>query len=383
MTAIVVLLCAWAAHVLLAAQTSPATSSDAAASTYPSAADAVQALLAGNPRAVAFGEYHQQKKTARIPSALRHFTREILPALRAAGATDLVVETWITTGSCGEVERKAVARVDKATQRPVSTENEVVTLLRRAKESGIEPHILQVACKDYQSIFASGRVDYDRLLRLTRDQLEIQIRAALQRPGSRLVVSYGGAIHNDLSPSPDLSSYAFGDAIARAVDGKYLEIDLYVPEYIDNDRLIRREPWYQQYLRAYRPKLVIVIQRGPGSYALVFPPCGLRSRCAARSCAARLPGQPARGPRGDRPADWRWGCFPWQAWLARDSGRRAPTPILTDTYPHRHLSSPTLTGCTANSTLLFDVEGGAASHHLLQDPGGHRACAGMADLPAR
>jgi len=290
----VVLLCAWAAHFLLAAQTSPAAS-DAVAHAYPSAAAAVQSLLAGNPRVVAFGEYHQQKKTARIPSALRHFTREILPALHMAGATDLVVETWITTGSCGAVERKAVAQVDQATQRPASTENEVVTLLGLAKQSGIEPRILQVACKDYQSIFASGRVDYDRLLRLTRDQLETQIRAALQRPGSRLVISYGGALHNDLRPSVDLAPFAFGDAIARVVDGKYLEIDLYVPEYIDNDRLIRREPWYQQYLRAYRPKLVIVIQRGPGSYALVFPPCGLRSRCAARSCAARLPGLLAPG----------------------------------------------------------------------------------------
>jgi hypothetical protein len=271
MIAIVVLLCAWAAQGLLTAQTLPAASADAAASTYPSAAAAVQALLASDPRVVAFGEYHQQKKTARIPSALRHFTREILPALQAAGATDLVVETWITTGSCGEVERKAVARVDKATQRPASTEDEVVTLLRRAKESGLEPRILQVACKDYQAIFDSGRLDYDKLLRLTRGQLETQLRAALQRAGSRLVVSYGGAIHNDLHPPGDLAPYAFGEAIARAVNGRYLELDLYVPEYIEKDPLIRHEPWYHQYRHAYRPKLVVVVQRGPGSYALIFP----------------------------------------------------------------------------------------------------------------
>jgi len=35
--------------------------------------------------------------------------------------------------------------------------------------------------------------------------------------------------------------------------GKYLEIDLYVPEYIEKDPAIRREPWYEQYRRAYRP----------------------------------------------------------------------------------------------------------------------------------
>ena len=260
-----------AVAIALWAQTTLAPSGGPPAAAYPSAAAAMRALLVGNPRVVAFGEYHQQKKTAKIPSALGHFTREILPALGAAGATDLVAETWITTGSCGEAERESVAQVDKATQRPARTENEVVALLRRAKAMGIQPRILQVACKDYQAMFASGQVDFDRLLRLTRDQLETQIRAALQRPGSRLVVSYGGALHNDLHRPPHLAPYAFGEAVASTVDGKYLEIDLYVPEYIEKDASVRREPWYERYRRAYRPKLIIVIQRTPGSYALVFP----------------------------------------------------------------------------------------------------------------
>jgi len=169
------------------------------------------------------------------------------------------------------VERKAVARVDRATQRPASTENEVVTLLRRAKQSGIEPRILQVACKDYQAIFGSGRVDYDRLLRLTRDPTRNpdprSPATTRQPPGCQL----RRCDSHDLHPSVELAPYAFGDVIAHAVDGKYLEIDLYVPEYIEKDPLIRREPWYQQYRRAFRPKLVVVVQRGPGSYAIIFP----------------------------------------------------------------------------------------------------------------
>ncbi|MGB8299204.1 MAG: hypothetical protein WCG85_27545 [Polyangia bacterium] len=40
---------------------------------------------------------------------------------------------------------------------------------------------------------------------------------------------------------------------------------------IEKDLLIRHEAWYQQYRHAYRPKLVVVVQRGPGSYALLFP----------------------------------------------------------------------------------------------------------------
>jgi hypothetical protein len=106
---------------------------------------------------------------------------------------------------------------------------------------------------------------------VTRDQLEAQIRVALARPGSKLVVSYGGALHNDREPATELAPYSFGPAVAQAVDDRYLEIDLYVPEYIAKDKSILAQPWYQQYRTAYQPRRTMVVKRGPGSYALIFP----------------------------------------------------------------------------------------------------------------
>jgi hypothetical protein len=241
------------------------------ASRYPTAAAAMRALLKSEPRVVAVGEFHQTKATAGIPSAIKRFTTQMLAPLRGAGATDLVVETWITTGRCGEVEKKTVVEIEDTTKRPRTTENEVVTLLRRAKASGMQPHILEVACKDYQAMTVEGRVDFERLLRLTRDQLEIRIRAALARPGKRLVVSYGGALHNDVQPLKDLAPYAFGQVLSGAVDGRYVELDLYVPEFVEKNASIRAEPWFEVYRRAYRPGKVTLVQRGAASYALVFP----------------------------------------------------------------------------------------------------------------
>jgi hypothetical protein len=241
------------------------------ATLYPTAAAALRAVLKSEPRVVAVGELHQTKATSRIPSALKRFTRQMLAPLRAAGATDLVVETWITTGSCGEVEKKAVAQVEKTTRRPASTEGEVVRLLRQAKEAGMEPRILQVACKDYQAMVGGAEVDFDRLLRFTRDQLELQIRAALARPGSRLVVSYGGALHNDLEPSPELAPYAFGPAVSSAVGGRYLELDLYVPELVEKNPSVRAQPWFDVYRRVYRRGQVTLVRRSASSFALVFP----------------------------------------------------------------------------------------------------------------
>jgi hypothetical protein len=242
----------------------------AAPAVFPTAAEAVQSLLGDGPRVISFGEYHQTKATSKIRSALKRFSFEILPPLQEAGATDLVVETWITTGECGEVEKKAVTHVEHTTERPKTTENEVVALLRRAKASDILPRILEVACKDYQAIFQADEMDYEKLLRLTRDQLETQIRKALGRKESRLVLSYGGALHNDLYPSEELASYAFGPAISQAVDGKYLEIDLVVPEYVEKDKLVNGQPWYQQYQQVHQPGQVVLIDKGKGAYALVF-----------------------------------------------------------------------------------------------------------------
>jgi len=242
-----------------------------AATSYASLAEALRAVLAGQPRVLAVGELHQTKATARVPSALARFTREMLAPLREAGATDLVVETWITTGACGEVEEKAVAQVEKTTERPARTENEVLTLLKQAKQAGILPRILQVACQDYRAMMGGSQIDFDRVLRLTRDQLEAQIRAALARPGSRMVVSYGGALHNDLQPTQELGPYSFGPAVSSLVGGRYVELDLYVPEYVDQNAALRKEPWWGAYRGAYRRGQVTLVRRGDSSYALIFP----------------------------------------------------------------------------------------------------------------
>jgi hypothetical protein len=241
------------------------------ATLYPTAAAALQVVLAAKPRVLAVGEYHQTTDTAHVPSALKHFTRDMLPALRGAGATHLVVETWVTSGSCGEQEKQAVAEVEKVTKRPRATESEVVTLLRTAKQAGIAPGILEMSCKDYQAMTAGKEVDFDRLLRLTGQQLGTQLRAALARPDSGLVLAYGGALHNDLHPSAELAGYAFGPAIAAQVRGRYVELDLYVPELVAANPTLRAQPWYQSYRRAYRSGKVTLVQLGEGSYALVFP----------------------------------------------------------------------------------------------------------------
>jgi hypothetical protein len=246
---------------------------------YPSAADAVTALLADPGGVVAFGEVHQRNATAGTRSALARFKDEILPAI-APRTAHLVVETWMTRGTCGQAEARVSEDVERTTERPAETENEIGALLRDAKQRGITPHILEISCDEYRSLAgADGRVDYDRLLTITTQHLEAAARQALALPRSParpLVVFYGGALHNDLYPAPATARYSFGPAVYALARGAYREIDLYVPELVDQAPAMRADPWYSAWLRragrGHAPAdKVAVIERGPRSAIVVFP----------------------------------------------------------------------------------------------------------------
>jgi hypothetical protein len=264
----------------------------------PSAARALEVLLRRRPRVIAFGEVHQQKGAEGIPSSIKRFTEELLPVLEKhrPKTTDLILETWITDGNCGAEEKKVVETIQETTKRPEQTENELVTAIKRAKAMGVDPHILRLSCKEYDSLRErapdgglTGELDFDKLLRLIRRQLMQQLILVLvQRGGATtagLVLIYGGALHNDLMPRPEDAPYAFGISAQKAAQGRYLEVDLLVPEYIDAYEAMKKEPWFATYRREHdRPgasQEALLIKHGPSSYVIILP----RTRPAAAPAA--------------------------------------------------------------------------------------------------
>jgi hypothetical protein len=235
----------------------------------------MEALLPDAGGVIAFGELHQTHATAKVRSALARFTDEILPVL-APHASHLIVETWITRGSCGGAEEHVSKEIARTTERPAETESEIMKLLRRAKELGVAPHVLDIGCDEYRILAGSGgagAVDYDKLLTITNAHLERAIGQGLllpRAPGRPLVVVYGGALHNDLFPDPALAKYTFGRAVHAATRGAYREIDLYVPEMIDATPALRAERWYRAWQRAGAGKSDVVVERGARSTILVF-----------------------------------------------------------------------------------------------------------------
>jgi hypothetical protein len=232
-------------------------------------AEAMRDLWERRPRVVAFGEYHEIKGAAQAKPAIAHFTDEIMASVPAA--SDVIVETWITKGNCGETEKQVVQKVETETKRPETTETDIVKLVRLAKEKGHTPHILELTCDEYKSIQkAGGELDYVNLLTVVTSQLtrKIESRLKLKRPS---VIVYGGALHNDVFPRKELASFSFAKKIAKATANHYLEVDLYVPEYIASDGEITKQAWYRQYKEQAQPGKTTRVRRGDSSYIILFP----------------------------------------------------------------------------------------------------------------
>jgi hypothetical protein len=238
-------------------------------------AQALQAVIASaKPGVIGFGEYHQLTRTSDTLSAIARFSGAMLPVL-AGGASDLVVETWVSAGSCGKVEKQVVAEVDEVSERPAETADETVLLLRRAKALGVAPHILSVSCAEYEKVLgADGGLDYFAFLELVATRLgDAAAELVAKRPAAeprKIVAVYGGAMHNDVAPRPGFETVSFARRMKELGYGPYAEVDLLVPEFVALSNLARDEAWFPLVTRIASPDHVALIERGEGAYIILL-----------------------------------------------------------------------------------------------------------------
>lgn len=241
---------------------------------FDSAELAFDAVLEAKPLVLAIGETHLQKDTAaNVVSSTKHFTEALLPKLRGR-ATDLVLELWVANGSCGKQEKQvAQQQKDVSATQARDNQNEFIALGDAAKKLGIAPHVLIPPCDEYARILDAGAGDVDAMLtmiaRLTARDLSAWL--AKHPDGDQMVVAYGGAMHNDLSPRKGREAWSYGPAVAAKAKGRYVELDLIVPEMIKDTDAWRAQPWYSSYDGEKQGKKALLFGVAPGAYALVFP----------------------------------------------------------------------------------------------------------------
>ena len=242
---------------------------------FESAEKAFDFVLAQKPRVLGIGEAHAQQRDPKVHSSTRRFGQQLMPKLKGQ-ATDIVIELMVGTGRCGKEREQAVAE----RQKPVTegqakpNQNEFVTLGHAAKAAAIAPHALEPSCEDYQAVLDAGAGDIARLLQLIADTTAASVEKLLDAPGadeSKVILTYGGARHNDLTPRPQMEAWSFGPRLAQRTKGRYVELDLIVPEFIKDNEAWRALPWYSHYDAARLGAQAIVFRPEPSSYVLVFP----------------------------------------------------------------------------------------------------------------
>ena len=246
---------------------------------YDSAVDAFRVAVAGDAVVVGVGEAHAQKG-ATVPSSAARFTRDLLPLLQGR-ASDLLVELMMPPSGCGEATAEVHEKQAAATSRQAETnQNEYVAMGERARALGIVPDMLRPTCADLEGVRRAGddaiAASLALIARLSAAQAErlIDRDARTDADRGKMVVLYGGMIHNDLAPRPEAASWSYAPELARhahEVGGRFVAVSLVVPEFIGDDETWRALPWWSHYDRSRLGRRATLFRTGEASYVLVFP----------------------------------------------------------------------------------------------------------------
>jgi hypothetical protein len=159
-------------------------------------------------------------------------------------------------------------------KRPTSTKNEIALLADAARAAKVQPHAMTLACKDYETVApAKGEADPVAMLTLTTKELSRIATSAIAFRDNKAdprhwIVVYGGALHNDLYPADGVAEWSYATGIDAATKGRYVEVDLIVPELAEAAETAKQEPWFPLVAGA---KDVRVWKRDDRSFVVILP----------------------------------------------------------------------------------------------------------------
>jgi len=250
---------------------------------FKTGAEAFSAILERDrPLILSIGETHAQKGSENVQSTTSRFTQDLLPKLEGR-ASSLILELWVRDGSCGKKEEKVEKEQKQITKTQAdSNPNEFQVLGEKSKALGIVPFILRPTCAEYDQIIKAGDDAVMEMLgmitRNMRDKADKLFAETDKKAKGKMVVTYGGAMHNDMAPQPGREAWSFAKDLDKTAGGHYVELDLIVPEFIKDTESWKGLPWYAAYDRSSMGDSAILVEMAPRSYALVFPTEGRKAK---------------------------------------------------------------------------------------------------------
>ncbi|MDP8253582.1 MAG: hypothetical protein P9X27_04185 [Candidatus Kaelpia aquatica] len=257
--------------------------------THLSADAAIDEILQNSsPQVIAFGEIHPSEEGGEsTTTSLVHFSDEILPRLIAAGYHDFVIEYFLADTPQEEFDfyfdngyiSPDITPFLWDTARYAKDSDGLTYFLEKARElrnQGIDITI-------HGGFITSTDIDRVLLGEIEEDDVPIMIANVTQTKIEELVtqgkkvVAYNGSIHNDIEPMVSaehdsefhkrLLEESFGDDLRALLGENYLEIDLIVPEFLQNAPL---DPLLY-YLQSVPKEGVTLLQPTDGKQVIIFP----------------------------------------------------------------------------------------------------------------
>jgi hypothetical protein len=245
---------------------------------YSTAVEAfLDAVSGSDPLVLGVGEAHAPKG-ARVPTAARRFAQGVLPAI-AGRTSDLLVELMLPPAGCVDATAQVRQEQSRVTSRESAhNQDDYAVMGDEARALGVVPDLLRPSCADMDLVRAAHGdsaigASLELIARLTRTQTErlVDRDARTDADRGKMVVVYGGLLHNVLAPPADSAEWSYAPAVDAHVHGRFVAIDLVVPEFIGDDDSWRSFAWWPHYDRAKMGARATLFQTGERSFVLVFP----------------------------------------------------------------------------------------------------------------
>ena len=195
-------------------------------------ADAINYLInKKNPAVIGFGEIHEEHvETSSKPTSLSFLFQEALPLI-SRGDDHLIVEKSPSRQVLCNAALDAQGRVRTTLDEKLYHLDRHMATLYHAEAAGYSAHLLDYKCSDWHHLQGpapdSWKIVAARLTRYTEDKIQ---EIEKSRTTSGITMYYGGALHNDVFPRRNRHDWSFANVAMEVTEGRYLEIDLYVPE---------------------------------------------------------------------------------------------------------------------------------------------------------
>jgi hypothetical protein len=244
---------------------------------YDSPRAALARVIASGPLVLAVGEAHAPLG-ASVDAAAKRFAAELLPAI-APRASDLLVELMMPPRGCADAAEEVRQKQAAVTSRQAATDqDDYVAMGERARALGVVPDVLRPSCADMDRVRTAGgegeaiAASLDLIARLSREQAaRLAARdARSDADAGKMVIVYGGLLHNDLAPSGEAARWSYAPALDAEVGGRLVSLDLIVPEFIGDDASWAALPWRAHYDPARLGGKVTLFRTGDRSFVLVF-----------------------------------------------------------------------------------------------------------------